>query len=94
MYFIVKPTRREREERLRESAARSSQPGVRGVVRSLEEAHDMQRQHEREGEAFTRPYAVSGDAPESKQAEAETMLRAGINPETGQALFSDSTRHD
>lgn len=77
MQIISRPTRREREERLAESRTQSSQRNVEGVVRATEEAHDIQRQREREGHAFDRPYAVSGNAVESKRAEAEVMLRAG-----------------
>ena len=93
VYIIVKPTRREREANLAESCTRSVQRGIRGVVRTTEEAHDMQRQHEREGEEFTRPYAVSAGAAESQKAEAEVLLRAGINPETMQKLHTYSTEH-
>ncbi len=94
MYFIVKPTRREREERLAESRARSSHSNIRGVTRTTEEAYEIQRQHEREGETFTQPYAVSVDAPESRIAEGEALLKAGINPETMQTLHSPSTKHE
>lgn len=80
-YIIVRETRGEREARMAETASKSSQRGVRGVARTTEEAYELQRKHEREGEAFTKPYAVSADAPESRQAEAETMLKAGIHPE-------------
>lgn len=91
-YLIFKPTRSEREERLR--ASRPQGYNVRGGVRTTEEAVEMQRIHEREGERFTRPYAVSGDSPEARQADAETKLRAGINPETNEPLYSPSTRHE
>lgn len=83
VYIISKKTSRELHEHLAETAARSSQPGVRGELRTTEEAHDVQRRLEREsGEAFVKPFAVSGDAPESKQAERELMERAGIKPES------------
>lgn len=94
VYIIVKKTRGERESALAESRTRSSQRGVEGVVRTTEEAHDMERQRAREGYTFDRPYAVSADAPESKQAEAEMLVRQGINPETMQRLHSESTRHE
>lgn len=94
MYFIVKETRRERESRLAEAASKSTQRNIRGVTRTTEEAYEIQRQHEREGEQFTKVYAVSADAPESKRANAETLLKHGINPETMETLHSPSTRHD
>lgn len=86
VYIIVKPTRGEREAQLRESAAKSSQRGIRGVLRSTEEAYEVEREMAREGEEFKRPYAISGDSPESKRAEAELLLRTGINPETMEKL--------
>lgn len=82
VYIISRKTSRELQEHLSETASRSAQPGVRGELRTTEEAHDVQRRLEREtGEAFTRPFAVSGNAPESKQAERELMERSGIRPE-------------
>ncbi len=79
-YFISKPTQRELRERLAES--KGSRRDVRAVVRTTEEAHDVQRRLEREtGEPFVKPFAVSGDAPESRQAERELMERSGIRPE-------------
>lgn len=81
MHFISKPTRRELQERLAESA--QGRRDVRAVVRTTEEAHDVQRRLEREsGEAFVKPFAVSGDSPEAKQAERELMERSGIKPES------------
>lgn len=81
MHIISKPTRRELQERLAESA--QGRRDVRAVVRTTEEAHDVQRRLEREsGEAFVKPFAVSGDAPESKQAERELMERSGVSPES------------
>ncbi len=95
VHIIVKPTRREREANLAESRARPSvQKHIEGIVRTTEEAHDLARQREREGIKFDRPYAVSGDAPESKKAEAEVLLRSGINPDTMQPLYSKSTEHN
>lgn len=82
VHIISKPTQRELHERLEQSKRETNQQGVRGRVRTTEEAHDVQRRLEREsGEAFVKPFAVSGDAPESKQAERELMERAGIRPE-------------
>lgn len=81
-HFISKPTRRELQERLAESASKSSMRGVRGELRTTEEAHDVQRRVQREtGETFTKPYAVSGSSPEAKQAEREVLERAGIHPD-------------
>ena len=80
-YLIFRPTRREREERLADSRAKSPERGIEGVVRRTEEAYEIERQRAREGKAFDRPYAVSGNAPESKQAEAELMIRSGLTPE-------------
>ena len=81
MHIISRPTRREREERLAESRTHSTQRNVEGVVRRTEEAFEIERARAREGKAFDRPYAVSGEAPESKQAERELMERAGIKSE-------------
>ena len=80
-YQINKPTRREVEERLAESRAKSPERGIEGVVRRTEEAYEIQRQRAREGHEFKLPYAVSGDAPESKLAEQEVLLRAGLDPD-------------
>ncbi len=93
VYIISKKTTREREEHLAESRTRSTHHSIEGVTRTTEEAHDIQRQREREGHEFKKPYAVSASAPESKVAEAEVLLKAGINPETFQPLHSESTRH-
>ena len=78
---ISRPTRREREERLAESRARSGERGIEGVVRRSEEAFETARAREREGLPFDRPYAVSGRSPEAKQADGELMLRSGISAE-------------
>ncbi len=91
--FIFKPTRREREEQLRTSSMRSSQPGVRGVLRSTEEAFDVQRDLERQ-EGKQHIFAVSGDAPESKAVKEQDLVKQGINPETMETLHSESTKHD
>ncbi len=81
MYIISKPTQRELHEKLAES--KGSRRDVRGVTRTTDEAHDVQRRLEREsGEAFEKPFAVSGSSPEAKQAEREVMERAGIKPES------------
>ena len=87
-YIIVKPTRREAEERRRESLARAglSPKRYRGTARTVEEAHDVQRSLEREGETFDRVWEVSGDSPDAKQADTDLKLRQGINPETNEAL--------
>lgn len=81
MQIISRPTRREREERLSESRARSGERGVEGVVRRTEEAYEIERQRAKEGKPFDRPYAVSGRSPEAKQADRELMLRAGVSEE-------------
>ncbi len=78
--FIFKPTRRELQENLRESASRSSMPNVRGRVRTTEEAHDIERRLAREDGGFetdARPIAVDANAPESKQARIEIAQRVG-----------------
>ena len=84
VYLISKPTRREAEERRRESLAQSglSPRRYRGTARTVEEAHDVQRQLEREGEPFDKLWEVSGDSPEAKRAEYVALQQAGINPET------------
>lgn len=81
-YLIFKPTRREREERLAQSRSRSPHRNIEGVVRRTEEAYEIERERAREGKPFERPYAVSDDAPESKQADRELLQRSGIDPET------------
>lgn len=89
-YFISKPTRRELQERLAETAARSTMRGVRGELRRTEEAYEVQRRLEREtGEPFTKPFAVSGDSPEAIQAERETLVKAGIDPDSAVWLRKD-----
>ena len=95
VHIISKPTRREAEEKRRESLAREglSPSRYRGTARTVEEAHDTQRALEREGETFDKPWEVSGDSPEGKQAHEDLMLRQGINPETMEMLHSPSTRH-
>ena len=84
-FIIVKPTRREREERLREQTPRYLDGQVRGAARTLEEAQEIQRQHAREGEEFEKSYAAL-DGPEVKQANQDEMLRQGINPETHEVI--------
>lgn len=83
-YLISKPTSRELRENLRASARGDSR--IRGRVRTLEEADQISRRMEREGEAFTKPYEVSGNSPEAKQAHYDMQLRQGLNPETGERL--------
>lgn len=90
MHIISKPTSRELRERLAESRQGTDQPHVRGVVRRVEEAFDLARRLEREGEAFTKPFAVSGDAPESKVAEMEMLTKSGISPEVAEKYIHDT----
>ncbi len=87
-YQINKPTRREAEEQRRESLAREglSASDYRGTARTAEEAHDVQRALEREGETFDKVWSVSGDSPEAKQAYEDLMQRQGINPETREPM--------
>ena len=82
----VKPTRREAESQRQEVLSRRglSLTRYRGTARCVEEAHDLQRGLEKDGETFDKLWSVSG--PEAKQAEAEVELRAGINPETKEKL--------
>ena len=83
-----KPTRREAEERRRESLAKAglSPKRYRGTARTAEEAHDVQRGLEREGETFDKVWEVSGESPEAKQAHQDMMVRHGINPDTNEPL--------
>lgn len=73
--FIFRPTSRELRENLRASARGDSR--IRGVTRTTEEAHDIERRMSREGENFVKPYLVSGEAPESRQARIELAQRVG-----------------
>lgn len=95
VYIISKPTRREAESQRREALAKQglSPQRFRGTARTVEEAHDQQRELERQGEKFDRLWAVDNNARESKQAKAEGLLRAGVNPETMEPLHSRSTSH-
>ncbi len=88
VYIISKPTRREAEERRREglAKARLSSKRYRGTASCVEEAHDVQRGLEREGEKFDKLWEVSGDSKEAKEADEKLMLRQGINPETDELL--------
>jgi hypothetical protein len=52
----------------------------------VEEAHDLQRGLEREGETFDKLWAVSGDSQDARQANEDLMLRSKINPETREKL--------
>lgn len=72
-YFIFRQTRRELRENLAESQRGDS--SIRGRTRTTEEAHDIERRLAREGEEFTRPFAVDKDAAESKQARIEIVER-------------------
>ena len=87
-YLIIRPTKDELRERLRESQHRQrlDRRLYRGELRTTEEAFEVQRRLEREGEPFDKPFAISNDSREAKQAEAEVKLRAGINPETDEPL--------
>ncbi len=75
-YFISKKTSRELREDLRASARGDSR--IRGVARTTEEAHDIERRMAREGESFEKPYLVSGEAPESRQARLDLARRSNI----------------
>ena len=83
-YLISKPTRREAEASRREGLAKAglSPKRYRGTASCAEEAHDTQRALEREGETFDKPWQVSEDSKEAKQADEDMMLRTGIDPET------------
>lgn len=91
VYIISKPTRREAESQRRESLARRGlSPGrFRGTASCAEEAHDVQRGLERDGEKFDKLWEVSGDSTEAKQAHEDLMVRTGIDPETGGKLNAD-----
>lgn len=86
--LIFKPTRREGEAKRQESLARRrlSPSRYRGVASSVEEAHEVQRSLEREGESFDKVWEVSGESKEAKQAHEDVMLRTKINPETNEPL--------
>ena len=86
-YLISKPTSRELRERLSESQRGDSR--IRGRTRTTEEAHDIEHRLEREGEAFERPFLVSADAPESKQARIELAQSAGFaaDPEAVEGII-------
>ena len=88
MEIIIRPTRREAEERRREglAKARLSPKRYRGTARTTEEAHDVQRSLEREGESFDKVWSVSGESKDAKQAHEDLMVRTGINPETNEVL--------
>ena len=88
MEIIIRPTRREAEERRREGLAKAglSPRRYRGTARTTEEAHETQRALEREGEPFDKLWEVSGDSADAKQAHEDLMVRQGINPETNEPL--------
>ena len=88
MHIIVKPTRREAESQRQESLWRRglSPKQYRGTARSLDEAHDVQRSLEREGETFDKLWEVSGESKDAKQADEDLLLRSGIDPETQEML--------
>ena len=75
MHIISRPTSRELRDNLRASARGDSR--IRGKTRTTEEAHDIERRLSREGEEFRKPFLVSGDAPESRQARIEIAIRMG-----------------
>ena len=83
-YLIVKPTRREAEASRRESLAKAglSPRRFRGTARSAEEAHDVQRGLERDGETFDKPWAVSGDSKDAKQADEDECCSRSTSPAT------------
>lgn len=90
-YQINRPTQRELQERLAKS--RQGDSSIRGRVRTLDEAFETAHRLRREtGEEFTTPYAVTGS--EAKQSVDALDVRSGRNPETGEPLHSESTRHD
>ncbi len=88
VYIISRPTRREAESRRKEGLAKAglSPKRYRGTARTVEEAHDVQRSLEREGEPFNKLWEVSGDSAEAKQAEQDELLTVGINPETWEKM--------
>ena len=88
MQIIIRPTRREAEDRRRESLAKAglSPKRYRGTARSVDEAHETQRKLEREGETFDKLWEVSGDSKEAKRAHEDVMVRTGINPDTNEVL--------
>ena len=88
VHIIVKPTRQEAESSRREGLAKAglSPRRYRGTARTTEEAHDLQRGLERDGEKFDKLWQVSGESQDAKQADQDLKLRAGINPETGERL--------
>ena len=88
VHIIVKPTRQEAESSRREGLAKAglSPRRYRGTARTTEEAHDLQRGLERDGEKFDKLWQVSGESQDAKQADQDLKLRSGINPETGERL--------
>lgn len=80
--FISKPTRRELQEQLAHSSG--GDPRIRGRVRNLEEGEAIARRLELEGEAFTKPFLVRADAPESVQARIDTAKF--INPSDPESI--------
>ena len=88
MHIISRPTRREAEDRRREGLANAglSPKRYRGTASSVDEAHETQRRLERDGEVFDKPWQVSGDSEDAKQAEQDELLNLGINPETWEKM--------
>ena len=80
--IIIKPTRREAEASRQENLHRRGldPQRYRGTARTTEEAHDVQRGLERDGEKFDKLWEVFG--PDAKQANEDMDLRSGIDPES------------
>lgn len=83
MHIISKPTRREAEDRRREGLSKGglSPKRYRGTARTVEEAHELQRSLEREGEVFDKLWQVSGDSPDAKRAEQDVVRKLGADPD-------------
>lgn len=83
MHIISKPTRREAEDRRREGLSKGglSPKQYRGTARTVEEAHELQRSLEREGEVFDKLWQVSGDSPDAKRAEQDVVRKLGADPD-------------
>ena len=83
VYIISKPTRREAESARREALSKQglSLQRFRGTARTVEEAHDVQRGLEREGETFDKLWAVDDSSADSKQAEQDLKQKQGIDPD-------------
>ncbi|KKM16938.1 hypothetical protein LCGC14_1680760 [marine sediment metagenome] len=84
MHIISRPTRREAEDRRREGLAKSglSPKRYRGTARTTEEAHELQRGLEKEGEVFDKLWEVSGDSADAKKAEQDVVRKLGADPDS------------